>query len=219
MRKLIAIALILMLASPTAFAATENIAQGMGQKAIRGAVNLVTGIVEVPVQIYKGYNKGFKFIENEGGSKAVGTILGFFRGLGHAGGRMSWGALELFGFWAANSADNEGVGVPLDAEYAWEMGEQYSIFEPSFGEGVKPIGRKLLRGVGNAVGGILEVPGQTMKGVSDGNGLEGFGRGLWFWFSREVYGMGEIYSCIVPNPVDNPGYAFNGEWPWSAMSE
>ena len=36
----------------------EDISLGMGKKAARGGVNLVTGIVEVPMQIYKGYNAG-----------------------------------------------------------------------------------------------------------------------------------------------------------------
>jgi hypothetical protein len=218
MRKLLPLTLALFLAVPTAYAATENIGEGMASKAIRGAINLVTGIVEVPVQVCKGYKKGFQSIENEGGSKAVGTILGFFRGLGHAGGRMSWGAIELFGFWTANPADNEGVGLSLDAEYAWEEGVQYSIFEPSFGEGVKPIGTKLAHGVANALGGILEIPGQIKQGSAEGSVGRGIGRGIWFFFSREVYGMGNIYSCIVPNPEDNPGYAFDGEWPWSALT-
>ena len=217
MRKLIALALALLLAAPSSYAATTNIPSGIAQKAIRGAINLVTGIVEVPMQTYKGYKKGFKFIKNTAGSKTVGTILGLFRGFGHAGGRMSWGALELFGFWAANPADNQGVGVPLDAQYAWQMGEQYSIFQPSLKEGVKPIGRKFLHGVANGFAGIAEVPCQIKTGISEGHPLIGVGKGFWFWLSRENYGFTNIYTSLVPNPVDNPGYPFNGKWPWSAL--
>ena len=76
--------------------------------------------------------------------------------------------MELFGFWSANPADNDGVGVPLDAQYAWEEGVQYDLFDPSLKEGVKPMGRKLLRGLGNTFLGIAELPGQILKGKREG---------------------------------------------------
>ncbi len=216
MKKVLMLVLIMgMMASPV-FA--SDIGEGMAKKATRGVVNLFTGIIEFPVQIMKGYNNGFDPIENEVGSKTVGTVLGFFRGIGHAGGRMSWGALELFGFWAANPIDNDGVGVPLDAELAWEDGEQYSIFEPNLGEGIKPIGRKLGRGLANGFLGIAELPGQIKKGVDEDEIIKGTIRGFWYWMSRGVYGLGDIYSCIVPNPEDNPGHAFEEEWPWDAIA-
>ena len=217
MRKSLALVLALFLIAPTTYASTANIPEGMGAKAIRGGINLVTGVVELPMQIYKGYTNGFKPISNTAGSKTVGTILGFFRGMGHAGGRMVLGAWELYVFWTANPENNEVVGIPLDAQYAWEMGTQYNMFEPSFAEGVKPIGRKLVHGLGNSLLGIAEVPAQTKKGISDGNALKGLGRGFWFWWSREMYGFGDIYTSLVPNPVDNPGYPFNSEWPWSNL--
>ena len=136
----------------------------MATKAVRGAINLVTGIVEFPVQIVKGYKKGFGPIENEVGSKTVGTILGFFRGISHSFGRMSWGGLELFGFWTANRVDNVGIGIPLDAEYAWETGEMCDIFDPSLTAGLKPIPVKLGHGLADGLLGILEVPGQANIG-------------------------------------------------------
>ncbi|MDP3920683.1 MAG: hypothetical protein Q8R76_07765 [Candidatus Omnitrophota bacterium] len=218
MKKLLILASMLLMTS-TAYASTENVAQGMGQKAIRGGVNLVTGIVEVPMQIYKGYQKGFGPIKNEVGSKTLGTILGFFRGFGHAAGRIGWGGLELFGFWTANRPSNEGVGIPFDAEYAWQMGEQYDIFDPSLAQGLKPIPVKLLHGIADGFLGILEVPAQTIKGAHDGNVVKGLGKGVWFWFSRMVYGFGNIYTCLVPNPPDNHGYPMSGDWPWSSLSE
>ena len=203
----------------SAYAATENIQEGMLNKAVRGGVNLITGIVEVPMQAYKGYENGFDFIKNRPLSKGVGAVLGLFRGFGHAAGRMSWGAMELFGFWTANHKDNENSGIPLDAEYAWQWGMQYSIFKPSIKEGVKPIGRKLGRGLADAFIGIAELPGQTIKGKEEGHVFRGLGRGVWYWLSREVYGFGNIFTCIVPNPKDNPGYPFNEEWPWSTLSQ
>lgn len=196
-----------------------EIAQGMGDRAVRGVRNLFTGIIEWPMQISKGYKNGVSFIENDAGSKAVGTVLGFFRGISHAGGRMSSGAVELFGFWAASPEDNIGVGVPLDAEYAWEQGEQYSIFEPSLEEGVKPWFRKLGRGIGNGLLGIAEVPGQIKKGVNDGDVVVGVVKGFWYWGSREVYGFNNIMTSFVPNPKDNLGTHFDEKWPWDALSQ
>ena len=122
MQKWITFILAMFLTVPSAYASTNNVPEGMGKKAIRGTINLVSGVVEVPMQVYKGYTNGFKPIKNPAGSKIVGIILGLFRGFGHAGGRTGWGALELYGFWTANPENNEGVGIPLDAEYAWQMG-------------------------------------------------------------------------------------------------
>lgn len=218
MRKFaVVIVLLGLLASTTVNAANDKVIEGMAQKGVRGVINLFTGIVELPMQVYKGYNNGFGPIKNKACSKTVGTILGIFRGFGHAAGRTSWGGLELFGFWTANAPDNDGVGVPLDAQYAWEMGEQYSMFKPSLAEGVKPIGRKLVRGLTDNFLGILELPGQVAKGAREKSLPKGVVKGVWFWFSRQAYGFAGIFTCLVPNPEDNPGYAFNGKWPWSAL--
>lgn len=202
-----------------AHAETDSLGEGMKNKAIRGVVNGVTGIVELPVQTYKGFKNGVGFIKNKPASTAVGTILGFFRGGGHAFWRTAWGWMELVGFWTANAKDNDGVGIPLDAEYAWEWGEQYSIFKPSLKEGVKPYGRKLVRGLADGFLGIAELPGQIVKGNKDGEIGKGALRGVWYWWSRELYGFGGILTCLVPNPADNPGVALNTDWPWSGLTE
>ena len=110
-----------------AYASTDNIPEGMGEKAVRGAINLVTGIVEIPMQTYKGYTNGFA--------------------------------------------------------------------------------------------GIAELPAQTVKGARDGNVLVGLGKGFWFWQSRQWYGFTDIFSSLGANPVDNPGYPFNGVYPWSALTD
>jgi len=208
-----------LLATGTGYAATDSILEGMASKAVSGAIDTVTGVVEIPMQTHKGYKQGFKPIRNRSGSKAVGVVIGFFRGLGHATGRTVWGAMELVGFWTANAPDNEGVGVPFDAQYAWEAGQQYSLFKLSFAEGVKPVGRKLVRGLADGVLGILELPGQTMQGAHQWHILKGVTRGVWFWLSREVYGLTNIVTCIVPNSKDNPGYHFDGEWPWTVLKK
>lgn len=220
MKRFVIFIFVLFLMTSFVYAASDDVGEGMGKKAVRGVVNLFTGIVELPAQVYKGFQKGFEpFKDNKPLSKTVGTVLGFFRGIGHAAGRMSWGALELFGFWALNPKDNEDIGIPLDAEYAWEEGEQYSIFEPNFTEGIEPVKNKLWRGLTNGFLGIAELPGQTMNGAYEGHPFIGLGKGVWYWFSREVYGLGDIFSCIVPNPKDNPGAAFPQEYPWDALAE
>ena len=200
-------------------AAAGEIVEGMGNKAVSGAVDMVTGVIEIPMQIYKGYDNGVGLIQNKVASKTIGTVLGIFRGFGHAAGRTAWGGMELLGFWSANALDNKGVGVPLDAQYAWEIGDRHSYFEPTLVEGVKPVGRKLARGVTDSLLGVLEVPGQMKLGELERNYVAGSVRGVWFWWSRELYGFGSVLTCIVPNPEDNPGYALYGDWPWSALAE
>jgi len=226
MRKLIMIALAVFILTTPAYAEEmssdstgDGIVNGMGQRIVRGAVNLVTGIVEVPAQIIKGFNNGCPHIENELGSKTVGTVVGIFRGVSHAGGRMSWGALELLGFWAASPASNIGVGIPLDAEHAWEEGTQYDLFDPSFGEAaVTPVSKKLVDGVVNGVFGVAEFPGQILLGADEGNALYGVVKGLWYWASREAYGITNIYSCLVPNPEDNLGAHLPDDRPWTELA-
>lgn len=219
MKKILVVTLAAILLAFNAFADSDEVMQGMGDRAYRGAINLFTGIIEWPVQTCKGYNNGFEPVKNKVLSKTIGTVLGFFRGISHAGGRMSYGALELLAFWAVSPEDNKDVGIPLDAEYAWEEGTQYSIFEPSLGEGVKPIGHKLVRGLANGFLGIAELPGQTLKGLYDGEPIKGLGKGFWYWLSREVYGLTDIFSCIVPNPEDNKGVAFEEKDAWGALVE
>lgn len=219
MKKTLAILATLSLTTFTGVAGSAEVVDGMKNKIVRGVVDIVTGIVEVPVQICKGYNNGFGPIDNTVGSKTVGTILGFFRGFGHAGGRFVSGGSELFGFWTANAVDNYGIGVPFDAEYSWEEGIQYSYFDPSLSEGVKPVGRKLARGVTDGLLGVAEFPGQILRGASDGNIVMGVGKGLWYWVSREAQGFTGVLGCIVPNHEDNLGHAYEGDWPWSALSD
>ena len=209
---------------PTMAKATSerNVGKGMADKFIRGVVNSVTGIVEWPVQTWKGYKDGIGAIKNTAGSKTVGTLNGLLlRGPGHTLGRVSSGIVELFTFWLPNPEDNAGVGVPLDAPYAWEDGDRYSIFKPTLGEGIKPWGTKLVRGLGNGIGGILEVPGQIKKGhqSKDSNVGMGIVKGFWFFMGRTANGIGEAFTFFVPNPKDQMGYGFEEKWPWTALAE
>ena len=215
-----AVLAVCLLGSLGVYAASDDVLPGMGKKALRGGVDMVTDIVELPMQTYKGFHNGLGLIKNKPTSKAVGTILGFFRGISHSAGRIGSGAVELFGFWTANPEDSEGVGVPFDAEYSWEMGTQYSYFKPSLKEGVKPVGRKFAHGVTDAFLGILEVPGQIKVALDDDDNLAiGAGKGVWFWWSRTFTGFGDIFLSIVPNHETTEGYAWDGDWPWSDLTD
>ncbi len=214
----VAATLMMGVAAP-AHAEGNEIVNGMGKKLVRGFVDTFTGIVEWPVQTYKGWNNGIKFIKNETGSKITGGVVGFlFTGPSHTLGRTGSGLRDLFGFWTANPKDNDGVGTPLDAEYSWEEGTKYDCFEPNLGDGLlKPWGRKIVRGVGNGIGAILELPGQIVKGCKEDKVGTGIVKGIWYPFSRGAYGIGEAFTFFLPNHKDNLGHAFEEKWPWDAL--
>ncbi|HNX90620.1 MAG TPA: hypothetical protein PKG81_02050, partial [Candidatus Omnitrophota bacterium] len=149
-----------------------------------------------------------------------GAFLGIFRGVYHGVGRTVSGAGELTGFWAADPDNNDRISIPLDAEYAWEEGTHYSCIDPDFGEAtLAPIGNKLLRGLGNALFGVIEVPGQIAKGINEKAPDAGIVKGIWFFLSREMDGAVDVASFFLPNPPDNKGYPFDEKWPWSAMGD
>ena len=212
MKKIAVLALVMAVAfsCSVVHAATEDVLEGMGKKLFRGVANVFTGWIELPAQTIKG----FKGSDN----KWAGTGVGILKGIGHSIGRTAWGVVEVAGFWTANPEDNEGMGIPLDAEYAWEEGEQYDCMDPDFYEaGLKPMGRKFLRGLGNGLFGVAELPGQIAKGMGEGSWDLGIIKGFWFWYSREVYGIADMATAIFPTPSDNPGYMFNREYPWDAL--
>jgi putative exosortase-associated protein (TIGR04073 family) len=201
----------------TATAEERSIADRMVNKAFRGAVDLVTGFVELPMQTAKGFKNGLDVIQNKPLSRTAGTVVGFFRGIGHGAGRVTHGGRELFCFWTADQASNEGIGIPFDAERSWEMGEQYSLFEPSLKQGAKPIGRKLVLGAANAFAGIAEVPVQIMKANEDGTSVAvGAGKGVYYFVSREIYGITDVFTLffLVPNQETTFGYPYTTLLPW-----
>ena len=211
------IALILLLSATMAHAASDGLVEGMIQKLWRGVVNTLTGWVEFPVQIVKGYNDGFMGEED---NKILGVVGGIFDGIGHSAGRTLSGIGDIAGFWAADAESNEGVGIRLDGEYAWDAGEPQDLFEPTFNEStVMPIGKKLVRGLTNGLLGFVELPGQIMKGVKEGAKDFGIVKGLWYWASREMAGLSDIATIIVPNPEETKGLAFEEEYPWDALNE
>ena len=196
----------------------KEIGPGMANKAVRGIVNLVTGVVEWPMQTYKGYKDGVTFIKNPGWSKTVGVLKGLIlSGPGHWAGRSTYGGVELLTFWSANRPSNDKVGSPLDDEYAWEKGKPTSIFEPTLADGIQPWGNKLGHGVTDAFLGIVELPGQIVKGSRENKVGTGIAKGFWFWWSRSATGCGDAITFLFPNPKDTCGYAWDGEWPWSGF--
>ena len=216
--------LIILLASLIASATLADdlsTSERMGKKAVRGAIDLFTGIVELPMQTYKGFQNGCAPVKNEKTSTAVGTILGFFRGLGHTAGRMSHGGRELFCFWTADQPTNQGTGVPFDAQYSWQKGDPYSLFKPSFKEGTAPIVRKLTLGLANTFTGIVEVPHQIIKAKQSETSVgKGAGKGVYLFFSRTIYGATDVFTLffLVPNQVDTYGYAYDSRYSWEKGS-
>ena len=80
------------------------------------------------------------------------------------------------------------------------------------------MGWKFVHGLANGVAGVLEVPGQIMKGHRKGETGMGIVKGFWYFLSREA-SAGECFMFLFPNPKDNCGYAWGEQWAWSAMSE
>ena len=211
------LAAIFLTTATTAYAATGDYWEGMGEKLKRGFINVFTGWIEIPAQISKGYEKGFFDDEN---NKFMGAFMGIFTGVAHAAGRTVNGACEVAGFWAANYQDNDGYGLPLDAEYAWEEGTSYNIVDPDFKTAmVIPCGKKFIRGFRDVLFGIVEVPGQIAKGYQDGAADLGIFKGIWLWLSREVSGASDIATFCLPSPVDTKGYGFESEWPSDALQD
>jgi len=199
----------------TAYGETGDIVGGMGKKFFRGLINVFTGWTELPAQTIKGYNRSVYE-----GNAVVGTIFGFFRGITYTIGRTASGALELVGFWTANPENNWEIGVPLDAEYAWQQGSSYDYFSPDFEKAtLRPMGRKFLRGLQNTLFGFAELPGQLAKGFSEGTLDYGIMKGLWFVCSREVCGVTDLATAILPSPEENLGYPFDEKYPWGALAD
>ena len=90
------------------------------------------------------------------------------------------------------------------------------VTEPA--EGIEPYPNKIVRGLGNGLLGVVEIPGQIIKGADDGNVILGVVKGFWFAASRTQYGLNETFGFLFPNPPDTRGYAFEQEWPWDALA-
>lgn len=219
MRKIVCIlfTVVFMLAASTSFAQSDDYMKAMGDKAYWGLVNVLTGWIEIPAQVAKGYEYGWMGKDNTGW---VGAIGGFAAGVGSALGRTVSGAGEVVGCWAADPASNDGIGIPLDAEFAWEQGTVYDMTDPSFQDATtRPVLQKLQRGAFNLLFGVCEIPGQIMKGIEEKAWDGGLIKGIWYFLSREVDGAMELATFCLPGPRDVRGMPFDEKWPWTAMGE
>ena len=210
MRKLalsvVLVMLVLAFSVSTVYAATcGEWVSGMGYKFFRGFLNAGTGWWEIPAQIGKGYNSG----------KFPGAFMGIFTGIWHATGRTLSGACDMAGFWTADPKDNDNVGIPLDDEYSWKEGVSYDMCK----SGIAPIGNKLGRGLGNALFGLCEIPGQVAKGFKNHAADGGIGKGIWYALSREMDGVCDLATFLFPNPKDTKALPFDEEWAWTACNE
>lgn len=202
----------------SAQAATTNMGEGMSQKLQRGITNTLTGFLEVPAQTIKGAKKGIQGMDNMPAvSHPAGTVVGFARGIHQGTGRTLSGVQDGVGFWAADHANNDGYGIPLDAQYAWEEGTQFQMLEPNIGEGLAPMGRKFVRGAGDAIFSPLDIPGHIRVGIKDSNPGAGILKGLYFGGSRLYTGGTDAVLFALPNPKDTVGNEFDYAYPWGAL--
>jgi putative exosortase-associated protein (TIGR04073 family) len=89
-------------------ASAEEIVAGMSGKAARGLVNVATGWLEFPRQIYLNYHDH---------GPVQGALVGPFMGIGMMVTRTAAGALELFTFYLAYP----GFFDPyLEPRYVWD---------------------------------------------------------------------------------------------------
>ena len=89
-------------------ASAEEIASGMSEKAVRGLINVSTGWLEFPRQIYTN-------IQDHGPFQ--GSLVGPFMGIGMMVARTVAGALEIATFYLAYPGFYEPY---LEPRYVWE---------------------------------------------------------------------------------------------------
>jgi putative exosortase-associated protein (TIGR04073 family) len=187
-----------------------NYADKAIEKGKQGLANVITGWLEVPYQSVKGFRDGF----GSGGNKILGGFFGIFRGFVHAFGRTLTGVYEIVSFPLPNPKSNEGIGIPLDSQYTWEKGTQYSLVK----EGLKPMGLKLGRGAVNLGLGWLDFPAQLSKGFSTGHPYKGMGKSLLYPLGRFASGLYEVVTCVLPGDAGSYGDALSEKNPWDAFS-
>ena len=188
-----------------------NYARSSIDKAQRGLTNVLTGWLELPFQVHKGYKNGAR----DGELKLLGGLFGVVRGITHGLGRTATGAYQLVTFILPNPKSNEGVGLPLDGHYAWDEGEQYSIPE----EGVSPIGKKAMRGLSNTFLGALDGPGQFIKGMKNDKPWVGLANSIIFPVSRVLSGVYDISTALLPGSQESYGYPLEEKNAWDAFPD
>ena len=190
-----------------------------GNKAVHGVINVLTFPLEFPVQSYKGYSRGVKGLgEDTGLSRFAGCLWGFVgHGTHKATGRLWLGLYQLGGYWTLNPATNEGVGLLLDSEYAFDLDQP---LETSFNNGLNMVGNKLRRGLLNVYWGtVAELPGKTVAGFSEKTPIRGILKGSWYMLSRLWQGVHDTGGFLLPNSPQTLGYVYEVDEPWRKRPE
>lgn len=189
------------------FAAEEDVVQACGKKLFRGVVNALTGWVEVLHQPVK------KTVRD---GPVPGLTLGLLKGIWYGIGRTADGAIEAATFVLPNHQSAEEVGVPLDAEYAWEEGAPARFYG-------QPMGNKLVRGIIDVSTFWLELPAQPTEGTRQRGAAYGLTvglvKGIWFTLGRAASGVEETALFLFPNPVDTAGYPFGSLRSWEGFQK
>lgn len=202
-----------------AWAVEDSIKWGMCEKGSRGFVNIFSGWMEVPMQVYKGYNDGVRGINSPAGSRSLGALGGLFRGMSHAVGRTGWGAFEFGGLWARNPTSNEELLLLLDSNYAWEKGSRKAFRCPTATDGMKRVGYRMERGLRGAVLGVAEIPGQMRKADAERRRHIGIPKGVWFAASRIWEGVGDVALLPFAGPETTLNVPYEEIEPWDALHE
>jgi len=210
-RFLVLLVLLVFLISLPGFAADRCYVKDSARKAKEGAINIFTGWLELPFQTTKGYKKGW---EN---NKLLGGIFGLFRGFAHGIGRTVDGVYQFVTFPLPNPKNNDGVGLPLDSKYAWEDGVHYSLLKDGLRDGLRPMKRKIFRGTINACFGILDMPGQLGKGLSEDKPFKGLAKAFVFPMGRIASGLYDVATFPFPNEIAQYGYPLEEKQPWDAL--
>jgi len=208
---------VLILAAGSVFAAEDVLVDGMGEKGTHGLVNIATGWMELPMQVYKGYHGGIGGIEHPEVGRPLGAVAGALRGAGHTIGRTAWGVVQLGGFWTRNPTDNADLLQLYDSEYAWETGVKKPIGCPKVEDGMERVGHRIERGYRNLFAGLGEIPGQARKAHDQSLFLFGVPKGVWYASSRLVYGAGDIVLSPFPSDDINRNVPFEEVEPWDAV--
>ncbi|MFA5008795.1 MAG: exosortase system-associated protein, TIGR04073 family [Candidatus Omnitrophota bacterium] len=212
MRKLSVVVFIFCLMLSLSAYGEDSYVQASVNKAKQGFTNIITGWLEVPYQIVKGYRGGWGQKEK---NKILGGTFGIFRGVIHGVGRTADGAYELVTFALPNPKNNEGVGIPLDSRNVWEDGTQYSLAN----NGVAPVGRKVTRGVINAAFGIFDLPGQVGKGFSQDKPFQGLAKAIIYPLGRITSGVYDVVTFFLPNDSEGFGYPLSEKYPWDGFDK
>ena len=185
-----------------------------GDKAVHGVINTLTFPLEWPMQWYKARNQGVEELEkNPSLSRFIGGFWGIIGpGTNKAVGRAALGIYQMGGFWLLNPATNDGFGLPLEGEFAFDFDKPAEI---SFHNGFHLVGNKIGRGLLNLYWGIVgEIPDKTLVGFKNGTPIRGLVKGSWYMMSRIWQGTFDTGGFLLPNYHQTTGYVFDIDNPW-----